>query len=125
MVFGESDANLQLPLDKPMRVAFPALLKAFLSESKGKSEGQFLRMFTETIQQTANTPDVFSRWHEIISILRKFAVSQLTDANSRLRVENLVQQAWVVIGEFARRHFAYENLLTDQKLHILGEISQG
>lgn len=125
MVFGESDANLQLPLDKPMRVAFPALLKAFLSESKGKSEGQFLRMFTETIQQTANTPDVFSRWHEIISILRKFAVSQLTDANSRLRVENLVQQARVVIGESARRHFAYENLLTDQKLHILGEISQG
>ncbi len=40
------------------------------------------------------------------------------------RIENLVQQARVVIGEFARRHYAYQVLQADEKLHSLGEISQ-
>ena len=59
-----------------------------------------------------------------LSILRRFAISELTDTQSRLRIENLVQQARVVIGESARRHYAYQVLQADEKLHSLGEISQ-
>ncbi len=81
-------------------------------------------LFIEAIQKTAHLNDDFPRWHEIISTLRQFAISQLSDTTSRLRIENLVQQARVVIGESARRHYAHQVLQADEKLHSLGEISQ-
>lgn len=125
LVFGEENANLQSRPDEPVRQAFPWLLKLFLAESQGKSSGKFLGLFTKILQQTDSTSDASFRWHEILSTLRQFAISQLADANSRLRVENLTQQARVLIGESVRRYYAYQSLQMDEKLHILGEISQG
>jgi signal transduction histidine kinase/DNA-binding LacI/PurR family transcriptional regulator/CheY-like chemotaxis protein len=124
LIFGDEDMQLQIPVDEPVQQAFPVLLKMFLSESQGKTEGDFLTLFEETLLKTANTNDAFPRWHEIISILRQFSISQLSDTNSRLRIENLIQQSRVVIGESSRRHNAYQLLKADGKLHILGEISQ-
>ncbi len=124
LVFGGADSQLQVSTDEPMQRVFPVLLKAFLDESRGKLEGSFLGLFIDAIQQTAHTNDDFPRWHEIISALRQFAISQLNDTTSRLRIENLVQQARVVIGESARRHYAHQVLQADEKLHSLGEISQ-
>jgi len=124
LVFGEADSQLQIQADEPVRRLFPVLLKSFVDESRGKPEGDFLRRFIDTVQKTTHTNDDFPRWHEIISILRRFAISQLTDTDSRLRIENLVQQARVVLGESARRHYAYRVLQADEKLHSLGEISQ-
>ncbi len=124
LVFGEENAKLRLPGDELLRQDFPALLKLFLAESQGKVNGKFLDVFAETLAKTAHTVDAFSRWHEIISILRQFAISQLLDTRARLRIENLVQQTRVVIGETARRHYAFQVLKADEKLHILGEISQ-
>ncbi len=125
LVFGEENASLKPRPDEPLRKSFPALLKAFLAESQGKSSGKFLSLLAKTLQQTDSASDSFLRWHEILSTLRQFAISQLADAPSRLRVENLTQQARVLIGESARRYFAYQTLQADEKLHILGEISQG
>ncbi|MBV5331407.1 hypothetical protein JZU69_03205, partial [bacterium] len=65
-----------------MHQVFPVLLKSFLDESRGKLEGEFLVLFIEAIQKTAHTNDDFPRWHEIISTLRQFAISQLTDTTS-------------------------------------------
>jgi len=124
LVYGGADSQLQISADEPMHQVFPALLRSFLEESRGRSEGEFLALFIEALQKTAHSNDDFPRWHEIISTLRQFAISQLTDTTSRLRVENLVQQARVVIGESSRRHYAYQVLRADEKLHNLGEISQ-
>jgi signal transduction histidine kinase/DNA-binding LacI/PurR family transcriptional regulator/CheY-like chemotaxis protein len=124
LVFGEENTQLQLPLDEPVRRVFPVLLKSFLDESRGKASGAFIDQFSDTLQRTANTSDAFPRWHEILSLLRQFAISQLSDTQSRLRIENLVQQTRVIIGETARRHYAYQVIQADEKLHILGEINQ-
>ena len=124
LVFGEANIRLHTPSDEKMRQIFPVLLKLFLAESQGKQDGKFLNRFAEALESTVNNNDAFSRWHEILSILRQFAISQLSDAKSRLRIENLVQQTRVIIGESARRHFAYQVLQADEKLHVLGEISQ-
>jgi signal transduction histidine kinase/DNA-binding LacI/PurR family transcriptional regulator/DNA-binding response OmpR family regulator len=124
-VFGEESPGLQQAPDEPVRLAFPTLLKSFLAESQGKSSGKFLSQFTKTLQHTSNASDAFLRWHEILSTLRQFAISQLTDHETRLRVENLTQQARVLISESARRHYAFQTLQADEKLHTLGEISQG
>jgi signal transduction histidine kinase/DNA-binding LacI/PurR family transcriptional regulator/CheY-like chemotaxis protein len=124
LVFGEAFPQVQVPPDDPLRQIFPVLLKLFKAESQGKPDSDFLGYFSETLLLTANTHDAFARWHEIISILRQFAISQLSDAPSRLRIENLSQQARVILGESARRHYAYQTLQADDKQHILGEISQ-
>jgi len=123
-VFGEENPGLQYPPDEPVRQVFPTLLKSFLAESQGKSSGKFLSLFSNVLQQTASLSDVFLRWHEILSTLRQFAISQLSDMESRLRVENLTQQARILIAESARRYYAYQSLQVDEKLRILGEISQ-
>jgi signal transduction histidine kinase/DNA-binding LacI/PurR family transcriptional regulator/DNA-binding response OmpR family regulator len=125
LVFGEDNTNLQARADEPVSQAFPRLLKSFLAESQAKSSHKFLGLFAKTLQQTDSASDASFRFHEIISTLRQFAISQLSDSQSRLRVENLTHQARVLIGESARRYYAYQALQTDEKLHILGEISQG
>jgi signal transduction histidine kinase/DNA-binding LacI/PurR family transcriptional regulator/AraC-like DNA-binding protein/response regulator of citrate/malate metabolism len=124
LIFGDENAQLRLPVQEPFRQLFPELLKAFLDESRGKSLQGFIHLFADILQKTAYISDAFSRWHEIISVLRQFAISQLTDSQSRLRIENLAQQARVVLGETARRHYAYQVTQADEKLHILGEINQ-
>jgi signal transduction histidine kinase/DNA-binding LacI/PurR family transcriptional regulator/DNA-binding response OmpR family regulator len=124
LVFGDEDAQLQIPGDETVQQMFPVLLKVFLAESQGKTEGEFLPLFEDTLVKTASANDSFPRWHDIISILRQFSISQLSDTKSRLRIENLIQQARVVIGESSRRYNAYQMLKADEKLHILGEISQ-
>ena len=120
LVFGDETAPFKLSLDEPAQQVFPALLKLFLAESQGKIEGEFLKVYSEVLKKTGNTNDVFSRWHEIISILRQFAISQLTDPESRLRIENLAQQARMVTGKCARRYYAYQVLLADRKLDMSG-----
>lgn len=124
LVFGGTSSPLQIPPDEPVYLVFPPLLKAFLEESRGKAKGEFLGLFADALQKTAHSNDAFPRWHEIVSIMRQFAISQLTEPKSRLRVENLVQQTRVILGESSRRHNAYQVLQADEKLHILGEISQ-
>ncbi len=124
LIFGEANSQLEYQFEEPFQQVFPGLLKSFLDESRGKSSAIFSDHFSEALQKTAHISDAFSRWHEIISILRQFTISQLADPQSRLRIENLVQQARVVLGETARRHYAYQVTQADEKLHILGEISQ-
>lgn len=124
LIYGETALQLQIPADDPMREAFPALLKLFKAEIQTGAGSDFIEFFTETVQQTTNSNDAFERWHEIISILRQFAISQLPDPTSRLRIENLAQQARVVIGESARRHYAYRLVEADNQQHILDEINQ-
>jgi signal transduction histidine kinase/DNA-binding LacI/PurR family transcriptional regulator/CheY-like chemotaxis protein len=120
LVFGSID----MQANEMVQREFPSLLKSFLDESRGKTEGKFIAQFTNFLQSTDLSNDTFPRWHEIISILRQFTISQLTDSDSRLRVENLVQQVRVVLGESSRRHNAYQVFQADEKLHVLGEISQ-
>lgn len=120
LVFGSID----MQANELVQQEFPGLLKSFLDESRGKTENKFIGQFTNFLQRTDLSNDTFPRWHEIISILRQFAISQLTDSESRLRVENLVQQVRVVLGESSRRHNAYQVFQADEKLHVLGEISQ-
>ncbi len=124
LVFGDQAEQIKIQPDETVQREFPQLLRLFLAECEGKIAGKFLNSFSETIKNSALSNDAYPRWHEIISMLRQFAISQLTDPVARLRIENLTQQARVVIGESARRNYAYQVIQADEKLHILGEISQ-
>ena len=61
---------------------------------------------------------------KFLSILRRFGISKMADAKSTLRVENMMQQGRLVLGESSRRYYAYKKLKADEKLQILSEISQ-
>ncbi len=124
LVFGDQAEQIKIQPEETVQREFPQLLKLFLAECEGKIEGKFLNSFSETIKSSALANDAYPRWHEIISMLRQFAISQLTDATARLRIENLTQQARVIIGESARRNYAGQVIQADEKMHILGEISQ-
>ncbi len=124
LVFGDQADQIKVQPEETVQREFPQLLKLFLAECEGKIEGKFLDIFSETIKNSAMANDAYPRWHEIISMLRQFAISQLTDATARLRIENLTQQARVIIGESARRNYAGQVIQADEKMHILGEISQ-
>ncbi len=124
LVFGDQAEQIKIQPKETVQREFPHLLKLFLAECEGKIEGKFVISFSETIKNSALSNDAYPRWHEIISMLRQFAISQLTDAATRLRIENLTQQARVIIGESARRNYAYQVIQMDEKMHILGEISQ-
>lgn len=124
LVFGDANFQLQMPPEESVHHLFPPLLRSFLDEIRSKGEGEFLGLFSNALQKTGRTNESFPRWHEIISIMRQFAISQLSDPDSRLRVENLVQQMRIILGESSRRFNAYQVLKADEKLHLLGEASQ-
>lgn len=124
LIYGEENTHLQVSQDESLGLEFPALLKAFLKQGRGKTNREFIALLTELLHKTSAMPEAYPRWHEIISALRQFAISQVTEAESRLRVENLTQQARVLIGESARRHHAYQTIQAEEKIRILGEISR-
>jgi DNA-binding LacI/PurR family transcriptional regulator/GAF domain-containing protein len=87
------------------------LLDAFSAEVAGRQPGTFLSALDAVLRQAA-TPHLgqgITRWQDVLSVIRRaFLPSLEGDAVSRSRVEDLVGQARVLVGETAQRVHAQE-----------------
>ena len=97
------------------------VLEAFLMELSQLSSPVFLSTLDDILGRvTAINGDV-AGWQNVISILRQQALSML-DAAACFRVENLLGQARVMIGEVARRHKGFRQLHSKQQMNRLHKI---
>lgn len=62
-------------------------------------------------------------WHNVISVMRRYALGGITDHNVMLLAENLFQQARLLTGELSQRAQAYRRLALEQQEHILQAFS--
>ncbi len=60
-----------------------------------------------------------STWHNVVSVLRRYALAGITDHNMALRAENLFQQARMLVGELSQRAQAYRRLAFEQQEGLL------
>ena len=70
----------------------------------------------ELMQKQNLAPSV---WHNVISMMRRYALSGITNQASMLEAENLFQQARLLAGELSQRWQAFQRLALEQQEGIL------
>ena len=102
------------------REAFGRAWDGFLLSLNSKpSSDDFLKTVNamlELMQKNGLTPTV---WHNVISMMRRYALGGITSHTTMLLAENLFQQARLLAGEFSQRSQAYRRLVLEQQEHVL------
>src|SRR5579859_2788000 len=101
------------------------LLDACIAGITQDSASTFLSTLTELLRKSASAEDTVSKWHAVISVLRRHLRPLLRESDGRLlSAENLWQQARVLIGEAAQRSRAYQAMQAERQAQTVGEINQ-
>ena len=102
------------------RDAFGRAWDAFLMTLNEKaSSDEFLKTVNAMIElmQKQNLPP--SVWHNVISMMRRYALSGINSHTVMLLAENLFQQARLLAGELSQRWQAYQRLALEQQENLL------
>jgi signal transduction histidine kinase len=87
------------------------------------SAEEFLKMINVMIQLMQKQDLLVSVWHNVISMMRRYALGGITSHTMMLKAENLFQQARLLAGELSQRAQAYRRLMFEQQEHILQAFS--
>ena len=100
--------------------AWDAFLQALNEQSNGDD---FLKAINAVVELMQKQGLAASAWHNVISVMRRYALGGITDHNVMLIAENLFQQARLLTGELSQRAQAYRRLALEQQEHILQDFS--
>ena len=102
------------------RDAFGRTWDAFLMTlSEKTTSDDFLKTVNSMIElmQSQGLPP--SVWHNVISMMRRYALGGITSHTTMLQAENLFQQARLLAGELSQRWQAYQRLALEQQESLL------
>ncbi len=108
------------PAILPYRDTFGRAWDALLMTLNEKaSSDEFLKTINAMIElmQKQNMPP--SVWHNVISMMRRYALGGITGHTLMLQAENLFQQARLLAGELSQRWQAYQRLALEQQESLL------
>ena len=114
---GVTDQDPAMP---QLRDAFGRAWDAFLLALNGKATSEeFLKTINAMIElmQKQNLPPLV--WHNVISMMRRYALSGITSHTVMLEAENLFQQARLLTGELSQRWQAYQRLALEKQETLL------
>ncbi len=104
------------------------VFQAFVSEVEGDSRNVFLPVLRGILDQTGTSEVEVMAWNVVLSALRSHALPYLAGKENgtkcRDHVENLCQQARVMVGESAERTQAHQRVKTEQQAENLRQIGQ-
>lgn len=102
------------------RDAFGRAWDAFLLTLNEKSSpDDFLKTINAMVELMQKQGLATSVWHNVISVMRRYALGGITSATTMLVAENLFQQARMLAGELSQRAQAYRRLVLEQQENIL------
>ncbi|HEX6270634.1 MAG TPA: substrate-binding domain-containing protein [Anaerolineales bacterium] len=110
----------QDPALPQFKEAFGRAWDAFLLTLHEKSSSDdFLKTINALIElmQKQGLPTYV--WHNMISMMRRYALGGITSHTTMLRAENLFQQARLLAGELSQRLQAYRRLVLEQQERVL------
>jgi len=114
---GITDEDAKLPQFKD---AFGRVWDGFLLALHSKSTSdEFLKTVNsmiELMQKNGLAPAV---WHNVISMMRRYALGGITSHTTMLQAENLFQQGRLLAGELSQRSQAYRRLVLEQQENVL------
>ncbi len=106
------------------------LLNAFTDELGGESPGTFLTALDETLQKVVAADGNVTVWQGVLSVLRRHVLACLLEDRESsstwnlIRIENLLGQARVMVGNVAEQMQGHKRLEFEQLTQILNEIGQ-
>lgn len=108
----------------PFRETFGRVWDSFLLALSTKSSGDdFLKAVNamiELMQKNGLAPTI---WHNVISMMRRYALGGITGHTTMLLAENLFQQARLLAGELSQRSQAYRRMILEQQENVLQAFS--
>ena len=100
--------------------AFGRTWDAFLMALNEKSSGDdFLKTINAMVELMQKHGLAAGVWHNVISVMRRYALGGITSHTTMLLAENLFQQARLLAGELSQRTQAYRRLVLEQQENIL------
>ena len=111
----EQDAALSQFKDAFGR-AWDAFLLTLNSKSSSDDFLKTVNVMIELMQKQGLVPTV---WHNVISMMRRYALGGITSHTAMLVAENLFQQARLLAGELSQRSQAYRRLVLEQQENLL------
>jgi signal transduction histidine kinase/DNA-binding LacI/PurR family transcriptional regulator len=110
----------QDPALPPFKDAFGRAWDGFLLTLNGKSSSEdFLKTVNAMIELMQKHGLVPAVWHNVISMMRRYALGGITSYTAMLQAENLFQQARLLTGELSQRSQAYHRLVLEQQENLL------
>ncbi len=114
---GITDEDATLPQFKD---AFGRVWDGFLLALNNKSSSDdFLKTVNSMIELMQKNGLVPAVWHNVISMMRRYALGGITSHTTMLQAENLFQQARLLAGELSQRSQAYRRLVLEQQENVL------
>jgi signal transduction histidine kinase/DNA-binding LacI/PurR family transcriptional regulator len=83
------------------------------------SSEDFLKTINAMIELMQKNGLVPAAWHNVISMMRRYALGGITSHTTMLQAENLFQQARLLAGELSQRSQAYRRLVLEQQESLL------
>jgi signal transduction histidine kinase/DNA-binding LacI/PurR family transcriptional regulator len=80
---------------------------------------EFLKTINSMVEMMQQQELVVSVWHNVISMMRRYALGGITSHTAMLKAENLFQQARLLAGELSQRAQAYRRLVLEQQENVL------
>jgi len=96
--------------------AWDGFLLTLNSNTPGDDFLKTINAMTELMQKHDLAPAV---WHNVISMMRRYALGGISDPKMMLHAENLFQQARLLAGELSQRSQAYRRLILEQQENVL------
>ena len=96
--------------------AWDSFLMALNETSTSDDFLKAINALVELMQKHALSAGV---WHNVISVMRRYALGGITSHTTMLLAENLFQQARLLTGELSQRAQAYRRLALEQQENIL------
>ena len=103
------------------RDVFGRMWDVFLASlGESNTSDAFMKMVQSGIEVLQRHGRDVASWHNVISTLRKHALSGIASSTTALKAENLFQQARMLAGELSQRAQAYRRLEIEKQEEILG-----
>jgi signal transduction histidine kinase/DNA-binding LacI/PurR family transcriptional regulator len=83
------------------------------------SDDEFLKTINAMVELMQKQELSISVWHNVISMMRRYALGGITSHTSMLKAENLFQQTRLLAGELSQRSQAYRRLVLEQQESVL------
>ncbi len=114
---GVTEQDPSLP---QFRDTFGRAWDGFLMALNDKSTSdEFLKTINAMIELMQNNNLTTTVWHNVISMMRRYALGGITSHTVMLKAENLFQQARLLAGELSQRSQAYRRLILEQQESVL------
>src|SRR5215216_3339468 len=102
------------------RDAFGRAWDGFLLTLNSRSSSDdFLKTINAMIELMQRHGLVPTVWHNVISMMRRYALGGINSHTTMLQAENLFQQARLLAGELSQRSQAYRRLVLEQQESLL------